>query len=54
MHGKDKFSKIKGSTCNVPIEAANKFNILAMIAVSNRLILVELKRDFKYRRDLYF
>ena len=28
MHGKDEFSKNKGSICNIPIEAANICNIL--------------------------
>ena len=54
MHGKDTFSKINGSICNVPIEAANKFNILAMLVFSNESIVVELKQSFKYRGHVYF
>ena len=45
MHGKGKFSKIKGSICNIPIEAANTCNILPRPAVSNGLIIAKLKRD---------
>ena len=44
MHGKAGFSKIKGSTCNIPIEAENMCNILPRPAVSNGLIVVKLKR----------
>ena len=54
MHGKDKFSKIKGSICNIPIEAANTCNILPRPAISNGLIIVKLKRDLKYRGHVYF
>ena len=54
MHGKDEFSKIKGSICNVPIETANVCNILPRLPVSNELILVKLKRDLKYRGHVYF
>ena len=44
MHGKGEFSKIKESTCNIPEEAANICNILLRPAVSNELIVAELKR----------
>ena len=40
MHGKSEFSKIKGSICNIPIEAANSCNVLSKPAVSNGLIVV--------------
>ena len=53
MHGKGDFSKIKGSICNIPIEAANIYNILPRPAVSNGLIVVKLKRDLKYRGHVY-
>ena len=42
MHGKGEIFKIKGSICNIPIEAANICNILPRLAVSNGLI-VDLK-----------
>ena len=57
MHGKDEFSKIKGSICNVPIETANVCNILPRPGVSNELVLVyDLKRNviLKYRGHVYF
>ena len=54
MHGKSKFSKIKGSICNIPIEAANTCNILPRPAVSNGLIIAKLKRGSKYRGHVYF
>ena len=37
MHGKGGFSNIKGSICNIPIEAANICNILPRPADSNEL-----------------
>ena len=49
MYEKCEFYKIKGSICSIPIEAANICNILPRPAVSNRLIIVKLKRDLKYR-----
>ena len=54
MHGKGEFSKIKGSICNIPVEAANICNILPRSGVSNRLIVVKLKLDPKYRGHVYF
>ena len=53
-YGKDEFSKIKGSICNIPIEVANVCNIMPRSSVSNGLIMVKLKRDLKYRGHLYF
>lgn len=47
MHGKYIFLKIKGSICNIPIEAANIWNILLRPGVSNGLVITELKRDLK-------
>ena len=41
MHGKGEFAKIKGSICNIPIEAANICNILSGPADSNKLIVVK-------------
>ena len=54
MHGKGEFPKIKGSICNIPVEAANICNILPRSVVSNGLIVVKLKRDLKYRGRVYF
>ena len=54
MHGKGSFSKIEGSVCNIPIEAANIWNILPRPADSNGLIVIKLKRDLKYRGYIYF
>ena len=53
MHGQGEFSIIKGSICNILIEAANIYNILQRPADSKGLI-VELKRDFKDRDYDYF
>ena len=52
MYGKGEPCKVKESY--VPIEAANICNILSGPAVSNRLIVVNLKRDLKYRGHVYF
>ena len=54
IHGKGGFSKIKGSTCNIPIEAENMCNILPRPAVSNGLIVVKLKRYLKCKGHVYF
>ena len=54
MHEKGDFSKIKESICTILVEAANKFNILPRPAASNRLIVIELKQDLKYRDHVYF
>ena len=54
MHGKGEFPKIKGIICNIPIEVENVYNILPRSSVSNGLIAVKLKRDFKYRDHVYF
>ena len=52
MYDKGNSSKIKRSTCNVLIEASDIRNVLPRSVVSNRLIVVKLKRDPKYR-DMY-
>ena len=54
MHENGEFSKVKGSICNVPIEAANICNILPRPSVSNGLIFFNLKWKLKYRGHLYF
>ena len=53
MHGKGEVAKINGSTCNIPIETANKCNILPSHADSNELIVV-LKRKSKVQRLCLF
>ena len=54
MHWKAKFSKIKGSICNIPTEATNIWNISPRPTVSKGLIVVKLKRDLKHRGHVYF
>ena len=54
MHGKGELAKMKGSICNVPIEAAIICIILPRKAVSNELFVVKLRRDLKYRDHVYF
>ena len=54
MRGKVEFAKIKGSICNIPIEAANICNILSRPADSNELIVVKWKRDIHCRSYVYF
>ena len=54
MHGKGEFSKIKGSICNIPVEAANICNILPRPAALNGIIVVKLKQDVKNRGHVYF
>ena len=51
---KHQFSKIKGSMCHVPVEAANICNILSRLAVFNGLTVVKLRWDLKYRGLVYF
>ena len=52
-HGKGKFSKIKGSICNISIEVAYICNISPRPTVSNGLIAVKLKRDHVYTEVMY-
>ena len=54
MHGKGEFSKIRGSICNIPIEADSLCNILPRPADSTGVIIVKLKRDLRYRGYVYF
>ena len=56
MHEKKEFAKIKGSICNIPIEAENICKILPRPAPAdwNGLIMVKLKRDLKYTGYVYF
>ena len=48
MHRKEEFAKIKGSICNIPIEAENICIIMPRPADSIRFNQ-KLKRDLKYR-----
>ena len=54
MHGKGGLAKIKGSTCNISIKAANIFNILLRTAESNELIVVKLQPHLKDEVYIYF
>ena len=54
MHGKVEFPKIKGNIWNALIEDANIYNTLQRSAVPSRLIVVKLKRAFKYMGYIYF
>ena len=54
MHGKGEFAKIKGSICNILIEAAHICNVLQRSADSNGLIVGKLRQDLKYRVYVYF
>ena len=54
IHGKDEFSKIKGSIAIIPVEAANIYHFLPRPAVSNRLIVIKVERDLKYKGHAYF
>ena len=53
MHWNGEFSKIKGSICNILIEASNICNILPRPAASSELIGFKLKRDLKYMLHKY-
>ena len=52
MHGKGEFYEIEGNISNAPIDVANICNI-SRPAGSNGLIVVKLKRDFKYIIYIY-
>ena len=54
MHGKGEFAKNNGSICNIPIKTANICNVLPRTADSNKVIVVKLNRDFKYKVFAYF
>ena len=51
MHKKRGLAKLKGSVCNIPIEAANVCNNFPRLVDSNKLIFVKLKRDFNPIQD---
>ena len=54
MHGKGEFEKNKGSICNIPTEAANICNAFPRAVDSNKLIVVKLKQNRKYKGYVYF
>ena len=53
MHEKRKSTRLKGSICNILIEAANICNIFPVRTDSNKFVVVKLKRDLKYRGYVY-
>ena len=53
MHEKRKSTRLKGSICNILIEAANICNIFPVLTDSNKFVVVKLKRDLKYRDYVY-
>ena len=53
MHEKRKSTRLKGSICNILIEAANICNIFPVLTDSNKFVVVQLKRDLKYRGYVY-
>ena len=53
MHEKRKSTRLKGSICNILIEAANICNIFPVLTDSNKFVVVRLKRDLKYRGYVY-
>ena len=46
--------KIRGATCNVPIDTIDISNTLPRQADINGLVIVKLKRKLEYRGHLYF
>ena len=53
MHEKRNSTRLKGSICNILIEAANICNIFPVLTDSNKFVVVKLKRDLKYRGYVY-
>ena len=53
MHEKRKSTRLKGSICNILIEAANICNIFPVLTDSNKFVVAKLKRDLKYRGYVY-
>ena len=54
MHGKGKFAKIKGKTCNIPVETDTVSNVLQRPINNNGLVLVKRQRHSRYRGYVYF
>ena len=51
---KSQSPKLKGTLCNVPIDAVDVCKILPRPADSNRIVIVKLKRKLQYRCYVYF
>ena len=51
---KDRFPKLTGGICNVPIDLANIKNVPLRSADNNGLLLKKLKRKLSYRGHVYF
>ena len=51
---KSQSAKLKGTLCNVPIDAVDVCKILPRPADSNRILIVKLKRKLQYRCYVYF
>ena len=54
IHGKEKFAKIKGNICNIPVEADTVSNVLQRPINNNGLVLVKRQRHSRYRGYVYF
>ena len=51
---KSQSAKLKGTLCNVPIDAVDVCKTLPRPADSNRIVIVKLKRKLQYRCYVYF
>ena len=51
---KGQFPKLKGSICNIPVNASDIINVLPHGADSNGLVVVKLKQKLNYRGHLHF
>ena len=49
MYGYKGFQKTEGTICNVSIESTDICNIASNLANSNRLIVVKLKKEPKFK-----
>ena len=51
---KGQFSKVKGATCNVPIDNVDVSNLLPRQADNNGLMIIKLKRKLEHKGHVYF
>ena len=51
---KGNFSKIKGSICNIPVDASKVGKVLPESADSNGLVIVEMKSKLSLKRHVCF
>ena len=51
---KSQSAKLKGTLCNVPIDAVDVCKTLPRPADSNGIVIVKLKRKLQYRSHVYF